>query len=97
MLHYPVKHIYYMSWLRETAILSFLLTLCIFLYAIRSYETDIIYTQTPGYLQTEQKIASFHDDNMRLNDQILSLESYNYIASRAASEGFVPAPLVPLQ
>lgn len=90
MVSRPEHTNFIMHWYRETAILSFFLTLCLFLYAILSYLSNTIYTQTFGYLQAQQQIQQLSIKNNQLYLRLLEYESYTKIASVAASEGFRP-------
>ena len=81
---------------REQFVLSILITLVISLWFLKTYLSVLTYTQTPKYLQDEQRIHNLYIQNMNLKEQLLYSESYTKIASVAASRGFVKAPLVPL-
>ncbi len=83
-----------MSQDREAIILSLFLTTAIFLTFLWLYLQMVIYTETPKYVDTLQEISRYHDVNLKLEDQLLHLQSYTYIASQATKQGFVPVKFI---
>lgn len=76
-----------MSWYRETAMLSLLLTVCIVLFFLKEEIQTSSYSEEPDYQHDLLQIKILHDQNLELEDNLLSLESYTYIASQAARKG----------
>lgn len=82
---------------REVIVISALLFCCVGLYFYLQYLATALYFITPPLDVLQQETTNLYYQNMGLYDNLLHLESYTYIASVSASEGFVPAHFVPLQ
>ena len=72
---------------RENLVLLILFSLCVLLFFIRSYLTDLIYTETFSYLQAQQEIQKLSTINNQMKLDVLRITSYTYIAHQAAKMG----------
>lgn len=75
---------------REQIVISLLLTVCIVLFVVLQALNLILWRETPMYVADQNQIHVLHNENLELEDQLLHLESYTYIASVSAKRGFVP-------
>lgn len=58
------------------------------------YFTVLLYQETPKYQLDLEEIHQLKWENIALKDTLLHFESYTFIASEAASEGFVPGAVI---
>jgi len=78
-----------MTW-REQFVIALILIIFAILYGFYSQALQQLDTQDNSYFLLLGKIQRLQNENLIIRDEVLQNKSLTQIASKAASEGFVP-------